>query len=61
MRTLLLVEDDPVLSKSVALNLELEDWHTLHASSLEQAFALEASHKLDGVILDLGLPDGSGP
>lgn len=60
MRTLLLVEDDPVLSKSVALNLELEKWHTLHASSLEQAFALEASHKLDGVILDLGLPDGSG-
>jgi len=60
MPKILLVEDDPVLSKSVQLNLELEMWTVVRAASLTEARALEAAGPIDAVILDLGLPDGSG-
>ncbi len=60
MAKILLVEDDPVLAKSVQLNLELESWTVLRAASLAEARALESNNRIDGVILDLGLPDGSG-
>lgn len=56
----LLVEDDPVIAKSVKLNLELEGWECVHASSLADARLAEAGGPLSLVILDLGLPDGSG-
>lgn len=60
MAKILLVEDDPILSKSVQLNLELESWTVIPAASLASARLAEASAPIDGVILDLGLPDGSG-
>ena len=60
MTKILLVEDDPILAKSVQLNLELESWTVVRAASLAEARAIEAAGPIDGVILDLGLPDGSG-
>ena len=60
MAKILLVEDDPVLAKSVQLNMELDSWSVLRAENLAQARALEAAGAVDLVILDLGLPDGSG-
>jgi two-component system, OmpR family, response regulator len=60
MAKILLVEDDPVLAKSVQLNLELESWTVVRAASLAEARNIEAAGPIDGVILDLGLPDGSG-
>lgn len=60
MAKILLVEDDPVLAKSVLLNLELESWTVLRAASLAEARAHETAGPIDAVILDLGLPDGSG-
>lgn len=56
----LLVEDDPVIAKSVKLNLELEGWECVHAANLAEAKVAEAGGPLSLVILDLGLPDGSG-
>lgn len=60
MAKILLVEDDPILAKSVQLNLELETWSVVRAASLAEARTLEATGPIDGVILDLGLPDGNG-
>lgn len=60
MAKILLVEDDPVLAKSVQLNMELESWTVLRAANLAEARVLEAAGPIDAVILDLGLPDGSG-
>lgn len=60
MAKILLVEDDPVLAKSVQLNMELESWTVLRAANLAEARIHEASGPIDAVILDLGLPDGSG-
>lgn len=56
----LLVEDDPVLGDGLRAGLEIEgvqvDWLTC---AEEAALALDAG-TFDAVILDLGLPDGSG-
>lgn len=60
MSTILLVEDDPVLSRSVQINLETEGYKVITADSLKSAFQMNQSQKMDLVILDLGLPDGSG-
>ncbi|MDX9732202.1 MAG: response regulator transcription factor [Bdellovibrionales bacterium] len=57
---ILLVEDDPVLARSVQLNLELDAWQVRRASNLSEARRIEAESKISGIILDLGLPDGSG-
>lgn len=60
MATILLVEDDPILAKSVQLNLELESWNVVRAANLAEARAIESTQPIDAVVLDLGLPDGSG-
>ncbi|MCB0414014.1 MAG: response regulator transcription factor, partial [Bdellovibrionales bacterium] len=39
---------------------ELEKYHVFLASGLSQAFQIESTEKLNLVILDLGLSDGSG-
>lgn len=56
----LLVEDDPVLGDGLCTGLEIEgvqvDWLT---GAKEATFALDVG-TFDAVILDLGLPDGSG-
>lgn len=60
MTRLLLVEDDPILSSGLKLNLELEGYKIDWASSLKQAFTLNDSSVFNLIILDLGLPDGNG-
>jgi len=60
MSTLLLVEDDPVLGRGLILNLENEGYQIHWAKSLKDAAQSAAESRPDLVILDLGLPDGSG-
>jgi DNA-binding response OmpR family regulator len=56
----LLVEDDPAIARGLQVNLELEGFHVLWADSLRVAHQMNSKENLSLVILDLGLPDGSG-
>jgi DNA-binding response OmpR family regulator len=56
----LVIEDDPYISKLVAVLLEEADYKALIASSAAEAFTLFEQHKLDLVILDWMLPDLPG-
>jgi DNA-binding response OmpR family regulator len=60
MIQVLLVEDDPVLARGLVVNLGLEGYTVHSASDLKTAFQLQQKEKIDLVVLDLGLPDGSG-
>lgn len=60
MIQVLLVEDDPVLARGLIVNLGLEGYTVHAASDLKTAFQLQQKEKIDLVVLDLGLPDGSG-
>jgi DNA-binding response OmpR family regulator len=60
MIEVLLVEDDPVLGRSVKLSLELEGYKVRWATDLKSAAFENERAKLDLIVLDLGLPDGSG-
>lgn len=56
----LIVEDDVKLARIVKAYLEAADFRTVHASGMKEALTIcEAASPL-AVILDLGLPDGSG-
>jgi two-component system KDP operon response regulator KdpE len=60
----LFIEDDPHLRRNFTMSLTLEGYEVQVAASLEQAFLLwndaNESQGIDLVLLDLGLPDGSG-
>jgi two-component system catabolic regulation response regulator CreB len=61
MSALLLVEDDPAIGRTVAFALEREGFAVEHVLLLAAARARLAHTPLPAlVILDLGLPDGSG-
>ena len=60
MTEILLVEDDPALGRGLSVNLEHEGFKVHWVQDLRSAFKANEEKKLDLVILDLGLPDGSG-
>jgi DNA-binding response OmpR family regulator len=60
MIELLLVEDDPVLGRALQISLEVESYHVTWVRDLKSANLAAEKTKLNLVILDLGLPDGSG-
>lgn len=60
MPLLLLVEDDPNLGKGLKSNLELENFSVFWAQSIKEAQALFKEENFDLILLDLGLPDGTG-
>lgn len=59
-KTLLLVEDDAETRRGSALFLETVGYRVLQADSVEIGFHLFQAEKPDLVVLDVGLPDGSG-
>lgn len=58
--TILLVEDDPGIAKGLQINLELEGYKVIHALDLFTAQKINDKETLSLIMLDLGLPDGSG-
>jgi two-component system OmpR family response regulator len=56
----LIVEDDVKLARIVKAYLEGADFRTVHASSVKEALQKAEAELPLAVILDLGLPDGSG-
>ncbi len=58
--TLLLVEDDPVLGTFLADNLSADGFEPVLADSLRDGLRELEFRRPDLVIVDLGLPDGSG-
>ena len=60
MKTILVVDDEPQISRLVRDYLERAGFRALVAGAGKQALALTRSEKPDMVILDLGLPDLDG-
>ncbi len=60
MPRILIVEDDPQISKSLNINLKLSGNEVSVAPTLSEAKSHLANHHFDLICLDIGLPDGSG-
>ncbi|HWA00667.1 MAG TPA: response regulator transcription factor [Caulobacterales bacterium] len=58
--TVLVVEDDAALRRSLVVTLKAAGYAAIGAGSLDEARRLRAHHKPHAVLLDLGLPDGDG-
>lgn len=57
---LLIVEDDPVLQDGLTIGLRLFGFSPESVGTVADARAAVADHAFTGVVLDVGLPDGSG-
>ncbi len=60
MKQLLLLEDDMSLGETLKERLEKETYLVVWAQSLGEAYQALDKNKFDLLILDVGLPDGSG-
>lgn len=60
MDSILLVEDDPMLSQALSAALSQEGWHVVRCENAGTARTTLVDHSFVAVLLDLGLPDGSG-
>ena len=61
MTTILLLEDDPAIAATLQFSLQREGWQVLWADMVAKVLPLLKHHQnIDAVILDIGLPDGSG-
>ena len=56
----LVIEDEPDIRKTIDYNLSKESFKVIQAASIEEGEKALASNKIDVIILDLMLPDGSG-
>lgn len=56
----LLVEDDPILGRSIKNTLELESFKVLWCKSVAETMELIHKEEFHCVLLDIGLPDGNG-
>jgi DNA-binding response OmpR family regulator len=56
----LLVEDDPMIAKTLAMSLRYRGFELTVASTLQQAEEELAARRFALLLLDVGLPDGSG-
>ena len=57
---ILIIEDDKSLSKSINDYLKMEGHICENAQNFSQAIMKTADNRYDCIILDIGLPDGSG-
>lgn len=60
MQYIMIVEDDDGLSQGIALCLQRADYTFLSCRTVADARAVFGTHAVDLVLLDIGLPDGSG-
>lgn len=56
----LIIEDEPDIRKTIDYNLTKESFEVVQASSIAEGEKALAANKIDVIILDLMLPDGSG-
>jgi DNA-binding response OmpR family regulator len=56
----LLVEDDPVIAKTLGMSLRYQGFELTVAGSIREALQQVASRSFNLIMLDVGLPDGSG-
>lgn len=56
----LVVDDEPQMRKFIRASLVSHGYRVVEAETLREALTLHASHNPELVLLDLGLPDGSG-
>ena len=56
----LIVEDEPDIRKTIDYNLSKESFKVVQAESIAEGEKALAANKIDVIILDLMLPDGSG-
>lgn len=60
MKKILIIEDEPVLSATLADNLSHEGFRTVQAMDGEEGLALALSEKPDLILLDILLPKMDG-
>ena len=60
MKNILIIEDDRMLNKGVAFALKKESYNTMCAYTKEEGKKLIQQNEVDFLLLDIGLPDGSG-
>jgi DNA-binding response OmpR family regulator len=60
MPKILIVEDDPQITKILKLNLHLSGNDSEHAGTFQEAWSKIATDNFDLILMDIGLPDGSG-
>ena len=56
----LIIEDEPDIRKTIDYNLSKESFEVVQASSIAEGEKALEANKIDVIILDLMLPDGSG-
>lgn len=60
MAKILIVEDDPQIAKVLQLNLKLEGHEVEHAERMDDGLGKAMQQTYDALLLDIGLPDGTG-
>jgi DNA-binding response OmpR family regulator len=60
MFKVLIVEDDIQISRSLSMNLKLSGFEVEAASRVSEGWAMVQKNHYDILLLDIGLPDGSG-
>lgn len=60
MPSLLILEDDPAIAKTVVFALQREGYAVVHCALLQDARSALAVQDFDALVLDVGLPDGNG-
>ena len=59
-KRIILVEDEPSIAETIAYALKKEDFLVTHAGSIAESRNQFSQQEFDLVLLDIGLPDGSG-
>ena len=59
-KKILLLEDDENLSRGIAFTFEKDGYDVVSVGSIMDGKRMLEQHKIDLIILDLGLPDGNG-
>jgi len=60
MKTLVIIDDEPVIRGMLARHLELQGWRVLEAENGDRGLELIASHRPDAVLSDLLMPGTNG-
>ena len=60
MKNILIVEDDKILNRGVSFALKKEGYNTISVYTKQEAKNVISENHIDFLLLDIGLPDGSG-